>query len=813
MKISYNWLKEYIQVEQSPARLGDILTNIGLEVEGTEEVETVRGGLKGCVIGRIRTCEKHPDADKLSLTKVDIGGERDLEIVCGAPNVAAGQKVVVATVGTTLYKGDESLTLQKVKIRGKVSEGMICAEDELGLGTNHDGIMVLDEEAVPGTEASDYFGIQADTVFEIGLTPNRIDGASHYGVARDLAAFMGLTGPVKLNRPSTDGFRVDNQDLPIDVRIENERACPRYAGVTLTGVTVDESPEWLKGRLRSVGLNPVNNVVDITNFVLYELGQPLHAFDADEITGGTVVVRTLEEGTQFITLDEVERDLSKDDLMICNESAGMCIAGVFGGIHSGVSRKTRNLFLESAYFDPVYVRRTSKRHGLNTDASFRFERGADPEMILPALKRAAILIREIAGGKISSGIVDRYPRPLKPFRVEVRYDHVDRLVGKKIERDTIRRILKGLEISIESESAEGLSLLVPAFRVDVRREADVIEEILRIYGYNNVAHPAQLVSILTYTDKPDKEKAMQLVSDYLSGNGFNEIMCNSLTREAYYRDDPESVTLFNPLSTDLNRMRTTLLYGGLETILYNINRKRPHLRLYEFGNCYRIDGQADPDQLGAYRETERLALFTTGSRHAGNWIEKEQPGTFYELKSYVEGIFERVGLDTGLVDSQEAEAGYFSDGLQYSLNGIPLAEMGIVESAFSKSFDIPTTVYFADLDWTAMLKAMVDLRIIMREIPKYPEVRRDLSMIIDRGIPFSTIRDIARSTGKELVRSVTLFDVYESEKLEKGTKSYAVGIVLQDESKTLTDKEIDKIMTRIQANLEKKVQAKIRQAT
>jgi phenylalanyl-tRNA synthetase beta chain len=813
MKISYHWLKDYIDVEQSPAELGDILTNIGLEVEGIEEVETVRGGLRGCVVGRVSTCEKHPDADKLSLTKVDIGGERDLEIVCGAPNVAVGQKVVVATVGTTLYKGDESLTLKKVKIRGKVSEGMICAEDELGLGTSHDGILVLDEEAVPGTAASDYFGIRSDTVFEIGLTPNRIDGASHYGVARDLAAWLGLRGPVRLNRPSTDGFQADNQDLPIDVRIENEQACPRYAGVTLTGVRVDESPDWLKERLRAVGLNPINNVVDITNFVLYELGQPLHAFDADEITGGTVVVRTLAEGTKFTTLDEVERDLSGDDLMICNESTGMCIAGVFGGIRSGVTEKTQNVFLESAYFDPVYVRRTSKRHGLNTDASFRFERGADPEMTLPALKRAAMLIREIAGGKIASGIVDRYPRPLEPFRVRVKYAHVDRLIGKTIERDTISKILKGLEIAIESESAEGLGLLVPVYRVDVTREADVIEEILRIYGYNHVEHPAQLTSVLTYTDKPDKEKVTQIVSDYLSGNGFNEIMCNSLTREAYYRDDPQAVTLFNPLSTDLNRMRTTLLYGGLETIIFNLNRKRPHLRFYEFGNCYRITGRADPDDLGAYQETEKLALFTTGSRHAGNWIVKEKPGTFYELKSYVEGILERVGLDPGGVDSREAEAGYFAEGLQYTLSGIRLAELGMLDSSLTGSFDIPTSVYFADLDWTAMLQAMKGHRILMREIPKYPEVRRDLSMIVDRDVPFSAIREIARNSGRELVRSVTLFDVYESKKMEKGKKSYAVGIVLQDESKTLTDKEIDKIMSQIQSNLEKKVRARIRQAT
>jgi phenylalanyl-tRNA synthetase beta chain len=632
-------------------------------------------------------------------------------------------------------------------------------------------------------------------------------------VARDLAAFLKLGGPVTLTKPSADGFQVDNHDLPVKVRIENEKACNRYAGVTLTGVRVQESPRWLKTRLHAIGLNPINNVVDITNFVLYELGQPLHAFDADEITGRCVVIKTMKEGTKFTTLDEVERSLSKDDLMICNSEEGMCIAGVFGGIHSGVTGKTSNIFLESAYFDPVYVRRTSKRHGLITDASFRFERGADPEMTLLALKRAAMLIREIAGGKISSDIVDEYPNHLEPFSVKVKYAHVDRLVGKKIDRDTIKRILEALEISIESESRDGLALMVPAYRVDVRREADVIEEILRIYGYNNVDYPATLTSVLTYTEKPDKEKVTQIISDYLSGNGFNEIVCNSLTKEGYYRDDPTAVELFNPLSSDLNRMRTTLLYGGLETIIFNINRKRPNLRLYEFGNCYQLPAGADPDKPEGYREEERLALFATGPRHTGNWIEKEAPGTFYELKSYVEGIMARVGLDAGLLQTQEADARYFTDGLTYSVNGTKIAETGILNSSLTGQFDISSTVYFADIDWSGMLKAVKGVKITMKEIPKYPEVRRDLSMIIDKAVPFSRIRDIARISGKEMVKSVTLFDVYESEKLEKGKKSYAVGIVLLDECKTLTDKEIDKIMNRIQVNLEKKIDARIRQAT
>jgi phenylalanyl-tRNA synthetase beta chain len=813
MKISYNWLKDYISISQSPAELGDILTNIGLEVEGMEEIESVRGGLKGCLIGRVQTCVKHPDADKLSLTKVDIGGDRDLDIVCGAPNVKAGQLVVVATVGTTLYKGDESMTIKKVKIRGKVSEGMICAEDEIGLGTGHEGILVLDEDAVAGTPASEYFGIRTDTIFEIGLTPNRIDGASHYGVARDLSAYLKLRGPVTLTKPSANGFRIDNHDLTVRVRIENEKACRRYAGVTLTDIQVSASPDWLQDRLRAVGLNPINNVVDITNYVLYELGQPLHAFDADEITGRTIVVRTMKEGTKFTTLDEVERSLSKDDLMICNTEAGMCIAGVFGGIQSGVTGKTRNIFLESAYFDPVFVRRTSKRHGLNTDASFRFERGADPEMTLLALKRAATLIRDIAGGRISSEIVDEYPDRLEPFRVMVEYSRVDRLIGKKMEKDIIKRILEALEISIEYESRDGLELLIPAYRVDVRREADVIEEILRIYGYNNIDYPATLTSVLNYTPKPDKEKVMQLISDYLSGNGFNEIMSNSLSRETYYINDPAAVKLFNPLSADLNRMRTSLLYGGLETIVFNINRKRPNLRLYEFGNCYQVVAGADQHTPEGYRESERLALFATGPKNSGNWIEKEEPGNFFELKSYVEGIMARMGLEKSLHESQAVDAGYFSDVLTYSFNGEKIAEMGILDSSITGPLDIQSTVYFADLNWSEMLNAMAGFDITMKEIPKYPEVRRDLSMILDKGIPFSRIRDITLKSGKELVKSVTLFDVYESEKLEKGKKSYAVGIVLQDESKTLTDKDIEKVMNRLQGNLEKEINARIRQAT
>jgi phenylalanyl-tRNA synthetase beta chain len=813
MKISYNWLQDYIDIDMTPARLGDILTNIGLEVEGMETFESVRGGMQGCFVGEVKTCRKHPNADTLSLTTVDIGTGRDLEIVCGAPNVEAGQKVVVATVGTTLYKGDESLTLKKAKIRGETSEGMICAEDEIGLGDSHTGIMVLERDAEVGMSAGEYFNLVTDTVYEIDITPNRIDGASHYGVARDLAAFLAQKGPVKLRKPAAVGFNLDNEDLKIGVRIDNPEACRRYSGITLSGLTVGDSPRWLRNRLLSVGLTPINNIVDITNFVLCELGQPLHAFDADRIRGDTVIVRTMEEGTPFVTLDEVERTLGKDDLMICDESRGMCIGGVFGGIHSGVTRETRKVFLESAYFDPAYIRRTAKRHGLNTDASFRFERGADPEMTVHALKRAAALIREIAGGSISSGIVDVYPEKLEPFRVGVNYSHVDRLIGKKIERDVIAAILESLEIRIESESPEGITVRVPRYRVDVQREADVIEEILRIYGYNNVGFRERMTSRISYTQKPEKERLVQIVSDHLSSNGFNEIMCNSLTREDYYTGDARAVQLFNPLSSDLNRMRTNLLFGGLETILYNTNRKRSNLRLYEFGNVYRLALESNPGILDTYEEEEHLSIWITGNRYQGNWIEKEQPGSFYELKTYTEHVFNRLGMDAGGLETRATEGKEFEEGMEYWHEGKKLAGMGIISPALRKSFGIDADVYYADFTWDHIMEAVRDVRIMHEPIPKFPEVRRDLSMIIENGVSFSRIREIALSAGEKLLKSVSLFDVYESKKLEEGTKSYAVGFVLQNPEKTLTDKEIDRIMDKIQAKLEKEVNARIRQAT
>jgi phenylalanyl-tRNA synthetase beta chain len=813
MKISYNWLKEYINIDLPPGEVSAILTNTGLEVEGMEEFESIKGGLAGCVVGLVKTCEPHPDADRLSVCTVDIGGDSILPVVCGAPNVKAGQKVVFAPVGTTLYNGDESITIKKVKIRGEVSEGMICAEDEIGLGEAHEGIILLKPKTRIGTPAREYFKVETDTVFELGLTPNRIDGASHIGVARDLAAFLSLENKTGIQVPSSDAFKVDNHDLEIPVIIENTDACKRYAGITISGVRVEESPDWLKNRLRSIGQNPINNIVDITNFVLHELGQPLHAFDADKIEGNAVHVKTLKAGSKFITLDEEERNLSGEDLMICNTQTGMCIAGVFGGIQSGVSEKTRNIFLESAYFDPVFVRRTARLHGLNTDASFRFERGVDPEMVLPALKRAAILIRDIAGGQISSDIVDEYPVKINAHKVEVTYANIDRLIGKEISRKIIHTILSSLDILIEESNSTAMQLTVPAYRVDVTREADVIEEILRIYGYNNVEFRERILSVISHTEKPDKEKLQQIVSNYLSSNGFNEIMCNSLSREEYFGDDPASVELFNPLSSDLNRMRTTLLYGGLEAIQHNVNRRRSNLKLYEFGNTYNLSKNPGKDILSPYLEAEHLALLITGNKNEGNWLENDQASSFYDLKAIIENILKRLGVTLSGLEIQETAIDIFSEGLTYTTNQNKLLECGVLTKSISDKFEIPSLVYYCDINWKCLVDLSGDNEVTVDPVPRFPEVRRDLSMIISKSVHFSRIQEIAFKVEKALLKSVSLFDVYESEKLGKGKKSYAVNFTLQSLSKTLTDKEIDKIMRKIQSGLEQEIDAEIRQAT
>jgi len=816
MKISYNWLKDYINLNIGPQETADILTNTGLEVEGIERYESVKGGLNGIIIGEVKSCKKHPNADKLSITTVDIGQDRLLNIVCGAPNVKAGQKVPVAIEGTTLYQGDESFKIKKTKIRGEFSEGMICAEDELGLGTSHEGIIVLDDKAKVGTPVRDYFDIETDVVFEIGLTPNRIDGASHFGAARDLAAYLNQSRKTEWSKPSVKAFRPDNTKNVIDVVIENPVACPRYAGVTVSGVNVGDSPNWLQNRLKSIGLVPINNIVDITNFVLYETGQPLHAFDADKITGKKIIVKTLKDGAIFLTLDEIKRELSDEDLMICNEEEGMCIAGVFGGINSGVTEKTKNIFLESAYFDPLYIRKTAKRHGLNTDASFRFERGADPDMTLYALKRAALLVKEIAGGEISSDIVDEYPTPIPDFEVNLMYSNLERLAGKKIISEVIKNILTSLEIKIINESEEGIKLIVPAYRVDVQREADVIEEIMRIYGYNNIEINKKVQSTLSYYEKPDKESVINLISDMLAGNGFNEIMSNSLTPSTYYIDSnvfpsEHTVNILNPVSIDLNALRQTLLYGGLEAIAHNINHKNPNLKFYEFGNCYRFSKSPLENQpLAHYYEEEHLALFLTGYKSFPGWNSAAQSGSFFYLKSFVDQILIRLGLNPDDFLKADSELDFFTEGLHYGLHGSGMVEFGKISAGILQNFNIKQDVYYADFNWKNILFSIKPHNITFVDLPKYPEVKRDLALLLDKSIKFDQVKELARKTERKLLKSITLFDVFEDEKIGKNKKSYAVSFILQDENKTLTDHQIDKIMTNLMRAYEKELGAQIR---
>jgi phenylalanyl-tRNA synthetase beta chain len=818
MKISYNWIKDYLKLDLDPHKLSEILTGIGLEVEGVEEWESVRGGMKGVLIGEVLTCKKHPDADKLSVTTVNIGLPEPLHIVCGAPNVAAGQKVPVATVGTTVFKGDQSLEIKKSKIRGEFSEGMICAEDELGLGTGHEGIMVLDSNAKPGTPASEYFSIEHDTVYEIGLTPNRIDSGSHYGVARDLAAYLNLnTGNgFTAVRPLVDNFKPDNNSSGFEVIIENKVDCPRYTGITISDVKIAESPEWMKTRLRSVGLNPINNVVDITNFVQLEIGQPLHAFDADKITGKKVIIKNLPDKTKFATLDEVERSLSGRDLMICNEEEGMCIAGVFGGIKSGVTSTTKNIFLESAHFNPVSIRKTSKRHGLQTDASFRFERGTDPNITIWALKRAAMLMKEIAGGKITSEIIDVYPEIIENVKTEVSYRNIDRLIGKHIEKDTVRKILGLLDIAILNEESDILHLEIPAYRVDVKLEADVIEEILRIYGYNNVEINSHVNSTLSYNDKPDKENVINTVSDLLSANGFAEIMCNSLNPASWYEensdfDTRQLVRVANPLSSDLNAMRQSLIYGGLNSVLWNINRQCYDLKFYEFGNCYfKVSAEHSVPVVDDYNERTSLDLFITGKTGRENWNHKTNPTDFFHIKSATEMVLSRLGIDASSLMNGESTKKYFAESISYTQNNRVAAETGRISKSYLAKFDIGQDVYYSHIDWDYILKMIRKNVISYSELPKYPSVRRDLAMLLDKGIKFGQIKEIAFKTERNVLQEVGLFDVYESDTLGTNKKSYAVSFILRDNLKTMTDKNIEKVMNNLIRAFETELGAKIR---
>ena len=803
MKISYSWLKDYIKLEQSPQEICDILTQTGLEVGGLEEVETIKGGLAGLVIGEVITCEPHPNSDHLSKTTVNVGAEEVLPIVCGAPNVAAGQKVVVATVGTTLYDGDQEFKIKKSKIRGEVSMGMICAEDEIGLGQSHDGIMVLDTHAKVGTPAKDYFNVESDWIIEIDLTPNRIDGASFIGAARDLAAFLKKTQEIEYTKPSVDDFKVDNNDLVIPVEVENTEACPRYTALTISGVEVKESPEWLQNRLKMIGLTPINNVVDITNYVLFETAQPLHAFDADEIIGGKVIVKTLPAKTKFTTLDEVERELDENDLMICNAEEAMCIGGVFGGMKSGMKETTRNVFLESAYFDPVYIRKTARRHGLNTDASFRFERGVDPNGQIYALKRAALLIKEIAGGTISSDIIDIYPNPIEDFNVSVSFANITRLIGKDLGADAVKNILESLEIKIVSENENGLELLVPAYRVDVKREADVIEEILRIYGYNNIEIPTQVKSSLQTADKPNPDSVKNLVAEMLTSQGFNEIWSNSLTKSSYYEGleqykDEQSVKILNPLSADLNGMRQTLLFGGLECIAYNANRQNKNLKVYEFGNTYFYKGTQLKDQpANNYWEESHLGLFVTGNKEAESWTMKEEAASFYGLKSYAENILKRLGLSIDDMQVDDCEDELFSETLAYTHNNKVVLKLGIVAGKWLKKFEIENPVYYADFNWDSVFKAHKQHKVLFNELPKFPAVRRDLALLLDKSVKFSQLKETAFKMERQLLRDVDLFDVYEGKGVPEGKKSYAVSFILRDDNKTLKDKQIDKTMQKL----------------
>ena len=815
MNISYKWLKEYVDFDLTAQQVADALTSTGLEVDALEEVQSIKGGLKGLYVGKVLTCEPHPNSDHLHVTTVNLGKGEPSQIVCGAPNVAAGQKVIVADLGCVLYDGDKEFVIKKSKLRGVESNGMICAEDEIGIGTSHAGIIVLPEDAVVGTPAAEYYHLESDWLIEVDITANRADGLSHWGVARDLYAWLKSNGyETKMHRPDCSKFKVVNHDLPIEVVIENQEACKRYACVSVTDCEVKESPDWLKNKLTTVGLRPINNIVDITNYIMMAYGQPLHTFDADMVKGHKIVVKTMPEGTPFQTLDGEVHNLSDRDLAICNAEDPMCIAGVFGGKGSGTYETTKNVVLESAYFHPTWIRKSARRHGLSTDASFRFERGVDPNGTIYALKQAAILCQELAGGKVSMEVCDVYPEPMKNAVVELNYEYVHNLVGKEIPIETIKSICESLEMKVLNETSESLTLEIPAYRVDVQRPCDVVEDILRIYGYNNVEIPTQLKgSLVIKGDEDQKHKLANLVSEQLVGEGFNEILNNSLTKAAYYGENDTLVRIMNPLSTDLNVMRQTLLFGGLESIQHNVNRKRQNLRFFEFGNVYTFDPekQNENDPMQAYKEQYHAALWLTGKRVEGSWAHVNEDSTFYELSAYVENILRRIGVKPGVIVRKKSENPIFSAGLSIeNRGGKLLIEMGIITKKLLKQFGLDNPVYFAELNWTALMKVIKKNEVLYTEVPKFPAVSRDLALLVDNSVEFAQIEQIARQTEKKLLKKVELFDVYEGDKLPAGKKSYAVNFILQDEEKTMGDKQIDAIMQKLIANIKKQLNAELR---
>ena len=808
MKISYNWLRQFLQTDWEAEKTGELLTDLGLEVEGIDKVESIKGSLKGIVVGEVKTCVKHPNADKLKITTVDLGDGNPVQIVCGAPNVDAGQKVPVATVGTTLYdeKG-EGFKIKKGKIRGEESHGMICAEDELGLGKSHDGIMILDKNLTPGTPCSEVFNIETDYVFEIGLTPNRADAMSHFGVARDLRAGLIQQGTnIELISPSVSDFHVDERTLRIDVQVENKNLVPRYCGITIIDVEIKDSPEWIQNRLKAIGIAPKNNIVDITNYVLHELGQPLHAFDANKIRGNKVVVKTLKAGTKFTTLDEVERELAVDDIMICDaDNNPLCIAGVFGGLNSGVTENTTTIFLESAYFNPVSVRKTAKRYALNTDASFRFERGIDINLTKYALKRAALLIEEYAGGKMSSDILDFYPEKIEDFEVFLSFENTYKLIGQEIPKETIKNILASLEIKINSVTEGGLGLIIPSYRVDVQREADIIEEILRVYGYNNIEFSHKLNTSISF-DSNKNVKIENIIANQLTSLGFNETMANSLTKAAYVGfseslNEAHNVEMLNPLSNDLKVMRQSLLFSGLESVSYNINRKNNALKFYEFGKTYH-------KYESGYQEDKHLTFFVTGNRTKDSWKIATEASDFFYLKGIVTNLLSRLGLDN--LKTSPIKTDVFSEGVVLSLGKTKLVEFGVVKKSILKEFSIKQEVLFADFNWQNILTLTGNKKMKISELAKFPTVKRDLALLLDDKVAFKEIYNLAFQSENKLLKEVDLFDVYQGDKLPEGKKSYAVSFVLQDENKTLNDKQIDKIMQKLQATFEKNLEAILR---